>query len=81
MKSAQVGANEAVKQLAEDWEKNWERPATDSSDNGANRGRHGKDKLGSLKPKIKEALNNVNKISNILFINQLSSKTSKSSQT
>ena len=58
---ANVRANEAVGRLAERWEATGERPITDAMATSARRGNGGSRKLGTLKPKIKEALNNINK--------------------
>ena len=50
-----VGANMAVWQIADRWERNGERPVTDDIMDPTIK----KEKLGILRPKIKEGLNNV----------------------
>ena len=56
MVEEEIGAKQAVRELAERWEREGRRPVIDKSGNEAC-----SEKLGHLKPILKEALNNVSK--------------------
>ena len=53
MEEEEIGAKQAVWEVAERWEREGQRPTTDNNSDGR------RDKLGILKPKMKESLNKV----------------------
>ena len=56
-----IKATEAVERIAERWQKTGDKPITDKVAHSDKWESLGKQKLGILRPRIKEALNNVNR--------------------